>query len=229
MVCGRETARARRRLPYELAIPAIDRVSRPEVCSQSRAQASRPTAPARSRRRAGRRGRRCRTRGSGSSRADRRGRRRRRGRRQLLEHRGALGVGDAVEVLERRLGVRRRRCRRPGGSTATGRRTEPQSLRTTPNSVHSGYWVASLQHRCAMYSANDSFSHRSSHQRMVTRSPNHMCAISWATRPGPARRARRRWPAPRKMNWSRSVTQPGFSIAPALKSGTKAWWYSPNG
>ena len=26
--------------------------------------------------------------------------------------------------------------------------------------------------------ANDSFSHRSSHQRMVTRSPNHMCAIS---------------------------------------------------
>ncbi len=29
-----------------------------------------------------------------------------------------------------------------------------------------------------MYSANDSFSHRSSHQRMVTRSPNHMCASS---------------------------------------------------
>ena len=28
------------------------------------------------------------------------------------------------------------------------------------------------------HSANDSFSHRSSHQRMVTRSPNHMCAIS---------------------------------------------------
>ena len=26
--------------------------------------------------------------------------------------------------------------------------------------------------------AKDSFSHRSSHQRMVTRSPNHMCAIS---------------------------------------------------
>jgi hypothetical protein len=26
--------------------------------------------------------------------------------------------------------------------------------------------------------ANDSFSHRSSHQRMVTKSPNHMCAIS---------------------------------------------------
>ena len=26
--------------------------------------------------------------------------------------------------------------------------------------------------------ANDSFSHRSSHQRIVTRSPNHMCAIS---------------------------------------------------
>ena len=38
--------------------------------------------------------------------------------------------------------------------------------------------VASAWHRTLMYVANDSFSHRSSHQRMVTRSPNHMCAIS---------------------------------------------------
>ncbi len=79
-----------------------------------------------------------------------------------------------------------------------------------------------------MYSANDSFSQRSSHQRIVTRSPNHMWAISCATTP--ARVARSAAVArDRKMNWSRRVTQPGFSIAPALKSGTNAWWYSPNG
>ena len=28
----------------------------------------------------------------------------------------------------------------------------------------------------------------------------------------------------RKTSSSRKVTQPGFSIAPALNSGTKAWW-----
>ena len=59
----------------------------------------------------------------------------------------------------------------------------PQSLRTTPNSVHSGNGVTSAQHLMPRYSANDSFSHRSSHQRMVTRSPNHMWASSWATTP----------------------------------------------
>ena len=79
-----------------------------------------------------------------------------------------------------------------------------------------------------MYSAKDSLSHRSSHQCIVTRSPNHMWAISWAmvllrwsTSSGVA--------APRKTIVSRNVTQPGFSIAPALNSGTKTWWYSPNG
>ena len=38
--------------------------------------------------------------------------------------------------------------------------------------------VAFELHQCEAHSANDSFSHRSSHQRMVTRSPNHMWAIS---------------------------------------------------
>ena len=57
----------------------------------------------------------------------------------------------------------------------------PQALRRMANVVHA--WVnrvASAVTRVPMYSANDSFSHRSSHQRMVTRSPNHMCAISCA-------------------------------------------------
>ena len=35
--------------------------------------------------------------------------------------------------------------------------------------------------------------------------------------------------APRNSQSSRNVTQPGFSIAPALNSGTNTWWYSPNG
>ncbi len=45
--------------------------------------------------------------------------------------------------------------------------------------VHaSGHLVASVMHVMAAQVANDSFSHRSSHHRMVTMSPNHMCAIS---------------------------------------------------
>ena len=45
--------------------------------------------------------------------------------------------------------------------------------------VHASFHsVASAAARVDMYSANDSFSHRSFHQRMVTRSPNHMWASS---------------------------------------------------
>ena len=74
-----------------------------------------------------------------------------------------------------------------------------------------------------MYSAKDSLSHRSSHHFGVTMLPNHWCAISWAT-------VVARWMrTPRvtrleKTSGSRKVTQPGFSIAPALNSGTNAWW-----
>ena len=79
-----------------------------------------------------------------------------------------------------------------------------------------------------MYSANDSLSHRSSHHVMVTRSPNHMWAHSWAMVLDRVRISSSvAWP--RKRYWSRSVTQPGFSMAPALNSGTNTWWYSPNG
>ena len=48
--------------------------------------------------------------------------------------------------------------------------------------VHAcSYSVASAWHSTLANVANDSFSHRSSHQRMVTRSPNHMCASSCST------------------------------------------------
>ena len=76
--------------------------------------------------------------------------------------------------------------------------------------------------------AKDSFSHRSSHQRMVTRSPNHMCESSCSI-------VSRRYSTVasatllRKMYSSRNVTQPMFSIAPPLYSGTKIWSYFPNG
>ena len=69
-------------------------------------------------------------------------------------------------------------------------------------------------------SANDSFSQRSSHQRIVTRSPNHMCAISCATTVARSRR-RSSVTFDRNRKSSVNVTMPAFSIAPALKPGTK--------
>lgn len=74
-----------------------------------------------------------------------------------------------------------------------------------------------------MYSANDSLSQRSSHHCGVTRLPNHWWAISWAMMLARKLRSARVL-APSKRSGSRIVTQPGFSIAPALNSGTKAWW-----
>src|SRR5690242_18921945 len=58
-----------------------------------------------------------------------------------------------------------------------------QVLRALQNVVHaSAYLVVAVA--CAQWlahSANDSFSHRSSHQVIVTRSPNYMCASSCST------------------------------------------------
>ena len=55
-----------------------------------------------------------------------------------------------------------------------------QILRELQKLVHdSVYWVAAADEWWAAHSAKDSLSQRSSHQRIVTRSPNHMCAISW--------------------------------------------------
>ncbi len=77
-------------------------------------------------------------------------------------------------------------------------------------------------------SANDSLSHRSFHHFMVTRSPNHMWASSCrivTTR----RSLRPSGTDPRNTYASVNVTQPGFSIAPMLYSGTKSWSYLSNG
>ncbi len=88
--------------------------------------------------------------------------------------------------------------------------------------------VASAVARNAQNSANDSLSHRSSHQRMVTRSPNHMCAISCRIT-----MARSSYMASvtleRNRNCSEKTTQATFSMAPAANSGTTTWSYFANG
>lgn len=93
-----------------------------------------------------------------------------------------------------------------------------------------GHFEPSASARQAMevYVANDSLSQRSFHHSMVTRSPNHMWASSWRMVS-----ARVSYAASvtfeRKTYWSRIVTAPAFSIAPALNSGTKSWSYLANG
>ena len=63
--------------------------------------------------------------------------------------------------------------------------------------------------------AKDSFSHTSSHQAIVTRSPNHWCAVSWAQTLAYRRRKRIVSSAGfERMDVETYVTRPGFSIAP---------------
>ena len=58
--------------------------------------------------------------------------------------------------------------------------------------VHAFVYLVFCAHaRVDMYSAKDSLSHRSFHQRIVTRSPNHMWASSCRT--VIARRSTRAW------------------------------------
>ena len=69
--------------------------------------------------------------------------------------------------------------------------------------------------------ANASFSQMPFHQRIVTRSPNHMWASSWATTSAtfccsPCVLVA----GSTSSRLSRNVMQPRFSIAPAAKSGS---------
>ncbi|WSS06006.1 hypothetical protein OG320_26860 [Microbispora sp. NBC_01189] len=68
--------------------------------------------------------------------------------------------------------------------------------------------------------ANASLSHRSSHQRSVTRSPNHWWEISWKIISS-RRRCAYRVTARSNTNVSAANTQAAFSMAPKLNSGTK--------
>ena len=75
-----------------------------------------------------------------------------------------------------------------------------------------------------IHDAKLSLSHRSFHQAIVTRSPNHMCAISWemmaAIRCLTCTEVRS---GSTRSTTSRYVTAPQFSIAPAAKSGMAMW------
>ena len=112
-----------------------------------------------------------------------------------------------------------RRCRPPDGWTGAGRPRSPVLAGDAELGPDQLAGVPGIPARPgSRNSANGSFSHRWSHS---SGSPGRrtMCGISWAivvarfTRsPAVA--------AARKTYWSRRVTQPGFSIAPALKSGT---------
>ncbi len=68
--------------------------------------------------------------------------------------------------------------------------------------------------------ANASFSQMPFHHRIVTRSPNHMWASSWATTSATfSVRRGCSWPDRASSRLSRKVMHPRFSIAPAAKSG----------
>ena len=88
--------------------------------------------------------------------------------------------------------------------------------------------VASAWQRVLAYSANDSFSQRSSHQRIVTRSPNHMWPSS-CSRVSARRSIAACGTFDLNTYCSVMVTAPAFSIAPALNSGTNSWSYLANG
>ena len=75
----------------------------------------------------------------------------------------------------------------------------------------------------SMNVAKASFNHVPSHQRIVTRSPNHICAVSWAMADTTRARSSSELSSLTNSAVSRYVTRPRFSIAPAAKSGTPTW------
>ena len=88
--------------------------------------------------------------------------------------------------------------------------------------AQSGYSVSVAL--APIHDAKLSLSHRSFHHAIVTRSPNHICAISCAM----ISTIRCRVPGDelavsKSSATSRYVTAPQFSIAPAAKSGSAMW------
>ncbi len=84
---------------------------------------------------------------------------------------------------------------------------------------HSGFQSSTMAK--AIQVAKASLSQRSSHQAMVTRSPYHMWASSWAiTSAARLRSARVAVAGSSSSSVSRKKTAPAFSMAPNSKSGT---------
>ena len=96
------------------------------------------------------------------------------------------------------------------------------AARETPKLVqrcHSGFQSSTAI--ISMKVANASLSHSPFHQRMVTKSPNHMCAFSCATTSATRSSSLRAAESSSiSKAVSRNVIAPRFSIAPNAKSGT---------
>ena len=103
--------------------------------------------------------------------------------------------------------------------------TSSAALRERANWFHtsqSGRYASTAS--IAMNVANASFSHRPFHQRIVTRSPNHMCASSCATVSATSSCSPCVDVAGSTSSAaSRYVMQPRFSMAPCAKSGRAMW------
>ena len=83
---------------------------------------------------------------------------------------------------------------------------------------HSGFHASTAS--ISMKVANASFSHKPFHQRIVTRSPNHICAFSCETTSATlSSSARVAFLASTSSAVSRKVIAPRFSMAPEAKSG----------
>ena len=96
---------------------------------------------------------------------------------ELLEHRGALGVGDRVEDRRGVRDVADGLADRVRDRALVGEVGAPASRHEVCAAV-SPYAVARSAAHVHANSAKASLSQRSSHQRIVTMLPNHMCAIS---------------------------------------------------
>ena len=107
------------------------------------------------------------------------------------------------------------------GRVACSPSTEKAAARETPKATqrcHSGFQASTAS--ISMKVAKASLSQMPFHQLIVTRSPNHMWAFSWATTS--ATRCSSAWeaaPASTSRAVSRKVMAPRFSMAPAAKSG----------
>ena len=95
-------------------------------------------------------------------------------------------------------------------------------LRSTPNEVHRSQSGRYASHAAtSMNVANASLSQMPFHHRIVTRSPNHMWASSWATTSAISCCSFCVLVAGSTSTmFSRNVMQPRFSMAPAAKSGS---------
>ena len=95
------------------------------------------------------------------------------------EHRGALLIGQDVEHRAAFLGTEHRKFDRARAAQPVDRHRRRARDAELSHLFHSGFHASTAS--ISMKVANASFSQMPFHQRIVTRSPNHMCAFSCET------------------------------------------------